>query len=200
MTVSREQRSEILGKTDRLVRTRFFDPNFNGRNWPALVEQHRESIVNAGSAEEFELRMSALLKELGTSHTGFFRRESKVASRNSINATFRSRETAEGPRWIFQDVQPGGPAELAGIKAGDTLLSVDGHDVIPPIQPEFRMGSYSNDSRKKRNFQHTQVGTKFSCAHVAGLRIRALAVFRCRDSQLNVFSFGRTIPLNNCER
>jgi hypothetical protein len=78
VTVSREQREEILGKVDRLVRTRFFDPNFNGRNWPALVEEHREAILNAASSEEFELRMTALLKELGTSHTGFLRRESKV--------------------------------------------------------------------------------------------------------------------------
>ncbi len=101
MTVSREQRGEILGKVDRLVRTKFFDPNFNGRSWPALVEEHRESIVNADSPEEFELRMTALLRELGTSHTGFFRRESKVASRNSINATFSSRETSEGTRWVF---------------------------------------------------------------------------------------------------
>jgi carboxyl-terminal processing protease len=151
MTVSREERSEILAKVDRLVRTRFFDPNFNGRNWPALVDEHRESIVNAGSVDEFELRMSALLKELGTSHTGFFRRESKVASRNSINATFRSRETADGPRWIFQDVQPGGPAEVAGIRPGDTLLSVDGHELVPPIQPEFRMGSVAALAVVQRN-------------------------------------------------
>ncbi len=151
MTVSREQRGEILGKVDRLVRTRFFDPSFNGRNWPALVDQHREPILNAVSPEEFELRMTALLKELGTSHTGFFRRESRVASRNSINATFRKREIAEGTRWVFQDVQPGGPADAAGIKPGDILLSIDEQEVAPPIQPEFRMGTTAGVAVVQRN-------------------------------------------------
>ncbi len=160
MTVSREQREEILGKVDRLVRTKFFDPNFNGRNWPALVEQNREPIVSAGSPEEFELRMTALLKELGTSHTGFFRRESKVASRNSINATFRSRQTAEGTRWVFQDVQPGGPAEAAGIKPGDVLLSIDQHEVAPPSQPEFRMGTSAAVAVVQRNGTRRQVNVE----------------------------------------
>jgi C-terminal processing protease CtpA/Prc len=122
VTDSRKERGAILGKVDLLVRTKFFDLNFNGRNWPALMEQHRASIVEAASSEEFEQNMVALLKELGTSHTGFFRRESKIASRNSVNATFRERQTDEGARWAFQDVQPGGPAANAGIKPGDILL------------------------------------------------------------------------------
>lgn len=149
--LGREQREEILGKVDGLVRKKFFDPNFNGRDWPALVKQHRPEIVGATNGEEFEQKMVALLKELGTSHTGFFRRESKVASRNSINATFRERETNEGTRWVFQDVQPGGPAANAGIKPGDVLLSIDNRELVPPVQPEFRMGAATGVTVVQRN-------------------------------------------------
>ena len=151
MTDSREERGAILGKVDLLVRTKFFDLNFNGRNWPALMEQHRTSIIEAASSEEFEQNMVALLKELGTSHTGFFRRESKIASRNSVNATFRERETDEGTRWAFQDVQPGGPAANAGIKPGDILLSIGQQEVIPPRPPEFRMGASAQITVVQRN-------------------------------------------------
>ena len=151
MTENREERQAILGKVDRLVRTKFFDLNFNGRNWPALIQQYRASIVEAASPEEFEQTMVALLKELGTSHTGFFRRESKVASRNSVNATFRMRETVEGTRWAFQDVQPGGPAAIAGIKPGDILLSIGQQEVIPPRPPEFRMGTSAQITVVQRN-------------------------------------------------
>jgi hypothetical protein len=97
------------------VRTKFFDLNFNGRNWPALMERHRASIVEAASSEEFEQNMVALLKELGTSHTGFFRRESKIASRNSVNATFRERQTDEGTRWkLFKTFSPEAPRRTLG--------------------------------------------------------------------------------------
>jgi PDZ domain-containing protein len=33
-------------------------------------------------------------------------------------------ETAEGIRWMFQDVHPGGVAAQAGIQSGDVLLKV----------------------------------------------------------------------------
>jgi carboxyl-terminal processing protease len=42
---------------------------------------------------------------------------------------------------MFQDVQPGGPAALAGIKPGETLLNIDQRDVVPPVQPDFRMAT-----------------------------------------------------------
>jgi carboxyl-terminal processing protease len=144
VTLTRPQREEILDKVDRLVRAKFFDPNFNGRDWPALVNQRRERVLEADTSESFEQQMAALLKELGTSQTGFLRRESKIASRNSINATFRPCDTAEGPRWMFQDVQPGGPAALAGLKPAEILLTVNGRDIVPPVQPEFRMNASAN--------------------------------------------------------
>jgi C-terminal processing protease CtpA/Prc len=144
VTLSRSQREEILKKVDRIVRAKYFDPNFNGRDWPALVSQHRERILDAYTPELFEQNMVGLLKELGTSQTGFFSRESRIASRNSINATFRRCDTAEGPRWMFQDVQPGGPAARAGLKPAEILLTINGREIVPPLQPDFRMDASAN--------------------------------------------------------
>jgi C-terminal processing protease CtpA/Prc len=153
VTLSKPQREEILNKVDRIVRTKYFDPNFNGRDWPALVRQHRDRILDAYTPELFELHVVGLLKELGTSQTGFFRRESKIASRNSINATFRRCDTAEGPRWMFQDVQPGGPAARAGIKPAEILLTINEREIGPPSQPDFRMDA----STKVKVLQHNGV-------------------------------------------
>ena len=36
-------------------------------------------------------------------------------------------------------MQPGGPADQAGVKPGDVLLSIDDRQIAPPTQPEFRM-------------------------------------------------------------
>jgi len=151
MTPEREERAKILGRVDGLVRRKFFAPDFNGRDWPALVERHKPAILEAPTPEEFEFRMNGLLKELGTSHTGFARRESKVPSRNSINATFAKRETPEGVRWMFQDVQPGGPASRAGIRPGEVLLKINEQEIVPPIQPEFRMAARASVTIVQRN-------------------------------------------------
>ena len=45
---------------------------------------------------------------------------------------------------MFQDVQPGGPAALAGLKPAEILLTVNGRDIVPPVQPEFRMNASAN--------------------------------------------------------
>ncbi len=140
-SMTADDRKRILEKVDVIVRRKYFDPKFNGRDWRSLVDKHREAILTANDQVAFEQQVNSLLAELGTSHTSFFHKSTPVPSRNSINATFRSLQTADGPRWVFQDVQPGGPADLAGIRPGDTLISVGGQDCIPPKKPVFRMDS-----------------------------------------------------------
>ena len=135
------ERNALLNKVDRLVLKHFFDPKFNGRNWPALLEKHRTSIISAGDDLAFEAGVNALLAELGTSHTRFFNKNTPVPGRNSINATFKAWRTDDGERWLFQDIQPGGPADHAGIKPGDVLLRVNDRELRPPTKPEFRMAS-----------------------------------------------------------
>ena len=102
------ERQELFEKVDALVRRKFFDPKFNGRDWPTLVQKHRDPILSASDDKIFEDEVNRLLAELGTSHTSFFHRNTPIPSRNSINATFKACETAGGIRWVFQDVQPGG--------------------------------------------------------------------------------------------
>ncbi|MGA8595456.1 MAG: S41 family peptidase [Bryobacteraceae bacterium] len=136
-----DERKTIFEKVDALVRQKFFDPKFNGRNWPALVQDYRDLILSASDDNAFESQVNRLLAELGTSHTSLFHKSTPVPSRNSINATFKSWETADGARWIFQDVQPGGPADLAGARPGDVLLTINDREFRPPQPPEFRMHS-----------------------------------------------------------
>jgi carboxyl-terminal processing protease len=150
MMTSNERRT-VFARVDDLVRRKFFDPKFNGRNWPALAQKHRDNILSASDDRAFEDEVNGLLAELGTSHTSFFNRNTPVPSRNSINATFRAWNTEDGMRWFFQDVQPGGPADRAGIKPGDILVRVNDRECSPPQKPEFRMASHSPLTLIQRN-------------------------------------------------
>ena len=87
--MTNEERKRVFEKVEHLVRTKYFDPHFNGRNWPDLVLRHRPNILAVTDDQAFEVGVNALLGELGTSHTRFFSPQTKVPSRSSVNATFR---------------------------------------------------------------------------------------------------------------
>jgi C-terminal processing protease CtpA/Prc len=140
--LSLDQRRQIFDRTVAKVTKYYFDPNFNGTEWPKRAGESKEAILSAGDPDEFELRMHDLVRSLKTSHTGFFHQSARrVPARLAISASFRRAETAAGLRWVAQDVHEGGPAHSAGLKPLDVLKSVNGTFVCPPEQPMFPMGS-----------------------------------------------------------
>jgi carboxyl-terminal processing protease len=110
-------------------------------------------------------RFNDLLGSWGTSHTHLLSPRTRVPSRNSVNATFHAVSTELGPRWAFQDVQPGGPADRAGIKSGDILLAVDDKEVLPPRTPSFLMNSRSEVAVIHRNGSARKVNVEVSTPH-----------------------------------
>lgn len=156
MQLSKTDREKIFQKTCRTVEKQYFDPRFNGKDWPALVETQKSAILEAEDAQRFESAMHDLVRQLGTSHTGFFHQSvNRVPGRLAVCATFRKAETPEGLRWMFQDVHVGGPADKAGIRPLDMLLSIDGQPIVPPQQPMFPMATTIAVTVKKPDHEKT---------------------------------------------
>ncbi len=140
--LSYKQRKQIFDKVYRAVTKHYFDPKFNGTDWPAQAQSSKDGILATGDPEAFEFAMHDLVRRLGTSHTGFFHQSvRRVPARLAIGATFSRVELPEGTRWAAQDVHAGGPAEAAGLHAGDVLKSVNGNPILPPEPPTFAMGT-----------------------------------------------------------
>ena len=147
----------MLDRVLAALQKRFYAPEKLNGDWQAAVERHRPLIESANTPADFEKEVSDLLKELQTSHLGFFHRSARRASsRAALSATYLEDETEYGKRWIFQDVHAGGAASAAGIEPGDILLSVDDQNVIPPEHPVFTMGEKTSvevvgaDEKKRR--------------------------------------------------
>ena len=140
MNLNLAQREQIFERTCRVVQKHYFDPNYNGKDWPALARARKATILQEDDPVRFEKSMHELVRELGTSHTGFFHEAlRRVPARLAVSATFRKWETPDGARWMFQDVHEGGPAHSAGITPTDLLLSINDDTVLPPQQPTVPM-------------------------------------------------------------
>jgi C-terminal processing protease CtpA/Prc len=132
------ERRSVLDAVLRQVETKFMGPD---ADTASLRTRHEALIVGADSPEAFESAMNAMLKDLGVSHTGFFHESApRTAGRVAIAATFAKAQTADGERWMFQDVHPGGAAATAGIRPGDVLLAIGGQELTPPTATPFTLG------------------------------------------------------------
>ena len=149
--------ASIFDKVVETFERKLYDPNLNGVNWRDVAGQRKAEILESRSAEVFECKINDLIKELRVSHAGFYH-ESKprAAGKIAISATlFRTGENP--PRWVFQDVHPGGAAQRAGIQPGDIVLRVAEKDIVPPEMPLFPLGETTAVEVEKRDGGHRRV-------------------------------------------
>ena len=138
IAISEFQRRSVLGKVLSTIDSKFMGAEPNTKK---MRDAHEEQIAHAQSPEDFEQAVNAMLKLLSTSHTGFFHESRpRAAGRIAIAATLTKAQTADGVRWMFQDVHPGGVAAQAGIQSGDVLLKVGDRELVPPEAMPFVLG------------------------------------------------------------
>jgi tricorn protease len=114
---------------------RFYDANFNGRNWLKLHDEWAPYIAGVKTSDELRRDINLLIGELNSSHSGINR---GIGSGNGLqpvqvgNLGLRfDREAYEaGKGLIVREVIALGPAAIEGsIKPGDRLVSVNGEAV-----------------------------------------------------------------------
>jgi len=143
--LTNDMKHEILEKVLAALQTKFYKPELLDAHWDEAVVAQRHAIEIAPTHEAFEEAVFGLLKQLKTSHFGFFHGSAqRASSRAALSATYLEEDTDHGKRWVFQDVHSGGAAATAGIAPGDILLSVSGKQIIPPEHPVFPMGEVLN--------------------------------------------------------
>jgi C-terminal processing protease CtpA/Prc len=141
-TLNRAQRDKVLCALSKVVTKHLYAPRLEAINWDSILEGHRAQILDAPDDMGFEKAITEMLSGLQSSHVGFYRRDLKRGSAKAVLAASYTAMPDDGmDKWVFQNVHPGGPADLAGVKPGDILISVDGQSYQPPDHPTFAVGS-----------------------------------------------------------
>ncbi len=130
---------------------KFFDPAMKGRNWQEDCAEARKALATVKTREEFHAIARSLPEKLDTSHTAYFPpHDPRLAILRSVFETgsyvaegrpeqpllqgggFFLKEI-DGRRFVDQ-VLDGSPAEMAGLKTGDEVLSTGGAEFrsVPP--------------------------------------------------------------------
>ncbi len=114
---------------------RFYDANFNGKNWLKLHDEWAPYIAGVRTSDELRRDINLLIGELNSSHSGINRPIGPGSAPQPVqvgNLGLRfDREAYEaGKGLVVREVIALGPAAIEGsIKPGDRLVSINGDAV-----------------------------------------------------------------------
>ncbi|HCR29196.1 MAG TPA: hypothetical protein DIV79_04175 [Opitutae bacterium] len=123
----------------------YYDPQFGGKDWDAIGERYRQRLAAIETVEAFDDLMEEMLRELGDSHFSIASPAFNQLKPNSWRGGDVGMDlSVVGNRVIVHRVQPGGAAALAGIRAGQELISVGGERVSDLRKNVVNSGVFKN--------------------------------------------------------
>jgi len=115
------------------LRDQFFDEKMNGVDWNVVRTTYEPRIAGSRTPDEMRRVISMMLGELNASHMGIAAPPQNAQTTLGRLAIDLDRvEYEQHGRVRVSTVLPLGPAALAGIKAGDYIVQIDGRPTAPP--------------------------------------------------------------------
>jgi tricorn protease len=114
---------------------RFYDANFNGKNWLKLHDEWAPYIAGVRTSDELRRDINLLIGELNSSHSGINRgmgpgNGPQPVQVGNLGLRFDREAYESGKGLVVREVIALGPAAIEGsIKPGDRLVSVNGEAV-----------------------------------------------------------------------
>ncbi len=130
----------------RAMRDRFYDEDYNNRDWSLVRAKYRDVAAECLGAPEFSQLCNMMLGELNASHMGHSGGRDPLPdfspanqwSPRTMHLGLRFDAKSPGPGLMVESVIPGSPCaqERSHVAAGETLLSIDGTAVGPDVDVE----------------------------------------------------------------
>lgn len=120
------EKLQVFDQAWTYMRDHFYDPAMHGADWPAVRVRFEPRVAGARTPRELERLVNLMLGELNASHLGHsIPRDPTDAPTGRLGLAFDP-VALEGGTFRVARVTPLGPAHVAGIRAGERILEVDG--------------------------------------------------------------------------
>ncbi|MBL8746497.1 MAG: PDZ domain-containing protein [Phycisphaerae bacterium] len=151
------------------IRDRHFDPKLNGVDWEAVRTEFRPLVEAATTHAETVALMNKAIHRLGQSHFGIISKdtyEDVAGSAPGEKSRGAQGEVGLDTRVIDNElvvirVDPGSPADRAGIRPGWTILEQDGRSIKEALQRLDKQYAQNpkRDSLRSLAMRHAVTGT-----------------------------------------
>ncbi len=111
------------------LRDNFHDPHMHGVDWDAMRSAYAPLVAGAPTPASVNWLMNLLVGELNASHSGVRPAGHTKSVTGRLGLLFDTAAYERHGQLRVARVVPLSPAAIAGVKAGDTLKTVDGHAV-----------------------------------------------------------------------
>ena len=124
------ERTQIFDEVGRALAQGFYDPNFHGDDWQALLEEYRPRALEASTAQDFQVVVNRMLGELNASHMGYYAGDRAETQDERTGRLGVELDPVENGVEV-QRVVPRSPAdrEASTLRDGDVITAVDGRSV-----------------------------------------------------------------------
>ena len=130
---------ETFDKVWQILNETHFDTNFNGHNWQEVRQRYRPRVAAAGTQGQVRDVLQEMLKLLDASHLsivpgelsdedGLTGRPELEEAEEAKSGTLGLEVRYRGPECLVTRVEPGLPADRAGVRAGWILRKVGDSD------------------------------------------------------------------------
>ncbi|MBM3237478.1 peptidase S41 [Candidatus Poribacteria bacterium] len=135
---------KVFDEVVELVNTKFCDANFNGVNWMEISQQYRKKIATVEDKRACYDLINEMLATLKVSHTHLYSQDDPwyYIFKSVFTRVVDYSDRIEYPQigiftqkigedYFILAILEGSPADKAGLKRGDWIISVDGEPFFP---------------------------------------------------------------------
>ena len=129
-----EMNAQIYNEGTRVLQMGFYDPNFHGYDFEALIEKYRPLALKASTAQDYSFIYNLLLGQLNASHMGY--RAGTPEDTNSDNVGLLGLEvknTTKGAEVVYVLPNSAANKSKVNIKVGDVITAVNNKKVTKSV-------------------------------------------------------------------